>query len=65
MSIFKRTFDHPNLSYNWLCPICDTAADRPVVLLPVMLEPHEGLTVRAKQVHADYLEEGVRECLRE
>lgn len=46
-----RTFDHPNTSHGWRCPICNTAADRPVVLVPIP-GTEDGGIVEARQIHA-------------
>jgi len=58
MSIFKRTFEEPNLSNNWRCPICETAEIKPVVLMPVN-GTEDGGIVQARQMHADCLQYGV------
>ncbi len=64
MSVFKREFPHPNMSNNWKCPICDTGADRPVVLMPIPGTEDDGIC-QAKQIHSDCLENGVAHILRE
>lgn len=46
-----RSFDHPNM-VGFLCPICETRADRPVVLVPIPGTECDGI-VEAKQVHVD------------
>lgn len=28
-----RIFDHPNMHGDWVCPVCKTKADKPVVLV--------------------------------
>jgi len=45
-----RTFDHPNAANGWRCPICNTAADRPVVLVPIP-GTEDGGIVKANQIH--------------
>jgi len=46
----ERTFDHPNLlDGKWRCPICGTAADRPVVLVPI--RHVDEWNAEAEQVH--------------
>lgn len=47
-----RVFPHPNLGHGWICPICRTAADQPVVLIPKS-EPDEHGICEAEQVHAE------------
>lgn len=46
-----RVFDHPNTRNGWRCPICNTAADRPVVLVPIP-GTEDGRTAQAQQIHA-------------
>ena len=46
-----RVFDHPNMN-GFLCPICRTNADAPVVLVPIE-GTEDGLTVQANQVHEE------------
>lgn len=45
-----RTFPHPNTSHDWHCFFCKTAADAPVVLIPMPWTENDGI-VEAKQVH--------------
>lgn len=45
-----RVFPHPNTASGWVCPICKTNADRPVVLVPVEATD-DPMTYRAEQVH--------------
>jgi hypothetical protein len=47
----SRVFDHPN-PINFLCPICKTKADRPVVLV-ALPGTESGNIVEAEQVHAE------------
>ena len=44
-----RVFDHPNM-VNFTCPVCNTRADRPVVLVPIPGTEDNGIT-ECKQVH--------------
>lgn len=44
-----RVFDHPNMM-NFLCPVCKTAADMPVVLVGIP-GTEQGNIQEAKQVH--------------
>ncbi len=46
-----RQFAHPNME-NFLCPICQTKADKPVVLVGIK-EPEENGIVECKQVHSE------------
>jgi hypothetical protein len=46
-----RTFPHPNME-NFVCPVCMTSADFPVVLVPIP-GTEDGNIVQARQVHAD------------
>lgn len=46
-----RTFEHPNLD-GFLCPICGTADDKPVVLVGINGTEHDNL-VEALQYHLD------------
>lgn len=49
-----REFPHPNM-LNFLCPVCNTSADRPVVLVPLPSgdSNDDGRTVQAQQVHSE------------
>ena len=51
----NRTFPHPNLSHGWVCPVCRTSADSPVMLIPIP-GTEEGGIVQAEQVHAECVE---------
>lgn len=44
-----RAFEHPNMT-NFLCPVCKTAKDAPVVLVPIPGTEEDGIC-EAKQVH--------------
>jgi hypothetical protein len=46
-----RIFPHPN-PVNFMCPVCQTNADRPVILLPIPGTEKDG-NVECKQVHAE------------
>lgn len=46
-----RVFEHPNMS-GFLCPICKTAADQPVVLVGIP-GTEEGRIQQASQVHKE------------
>lgn len=48
----SRAFPHPNYAHGFVCPICRTAADAPVVLVPNS-EPDEDGICTADQVHED------------
>jgi hypothetical protein len=62
MSVFQRTFPHPNFSNDWKCPLCQTAEDRPVVLAPILGTLDDGIE-EARQIHADCLEHALRGAL--
>lgn len=46
------TFDHPNYSTGFECPVCHTGADQPVTLVPIP-GTEDGGIVECKQVHAE------------
>ena len=46
-----RQFDHPNPE-NFLCPVCQTTADKPIVLVGIK-GTEEGSIVECKQVHSE------------
>jgi hypothetical protein len=50
-----RTFDHPNTSNGWKCPICQTDKDMPVVLIGIQ-GTQEGNIVQAEQFHLECIE---------
>ena len=45
-----RQFEHPNTSEGWLCPICRTAYDAPIVLMGIP-GTEDGNVIECKQVH--------------
>ena len=45
-----RTFEHPNFSGDWVCPICGTAEDKPIVLIPIQ-GTQKGNNCQAEQYH--------------
>ena len=49
-----RVFDHPNMR-NFLCPVCRTKADKPVVLIGIPGTEDNG-TMRAQQAHLECYE---------
>lgn len=59
-----RTFDHPNTSHGWKCPICKTDNDEPVVLIGIN-GTQKGSIIEAEQFHLRciellyYKEEGI------
>jgi len=46
-----RSFEHPNMT-DFECPVCQTSADYPVVLIPIP-GTEDGNIVEARQVHAE------------
>ena len=50
-----RTFEHPNTSNGWKCPICNTDADKEVVLVGIA-GTEEGRNIQAEQIHLDCIE---------
>lgn len=46
-----RAFEHPNM-HNFLCPVCKTKADKPVVLIGIP-GTEDGNIMRAEQVHLE------------
>ncbi len=50
-----REFEHPNLSNDWTCPICRTADDKPVILVPIP-GTEKGNITEAHQMHTDCAE---------
>ena len=49
-----KVFDHPNM-LNFLCPICKTAEDKPVVLVEIG-GTREGYKAKAEQIHLACIE---------
>lgn len=47
-----RTFDHPNFTGGFTCPICQTSADKPVTLVGIP-GTEDGNNIQAAQVHAE------------
>jgi hypothetical protein len=50
-----RTFDHPNYTGGFTCPVCKTDADLPVTLIGIP-GTEDGNIMRAEQVHAECAE---------
>lgn len=50
-----RKFEHPNTSNNWVCPICGTNEDKPIVLIPIV-GTEDGNNMQAEQFHIDYID---------
>ena len=62
----SRVFDHPNLSLDWVCPICRTNADIPVILVPI--KQIDEWNAEAEQVHlkcAALVAETAREAIKD
>ena len=49
-----RFFEHPNPD-GFLCPICKTGDDKPVVLVKIAGTEKDGI-IEAKQIHLDCLD---------
>ena len=49
-----REFEHPNMT-NFTCPICNSSADRPVVLVGIP-GTEEGNIMQAQQIHSECYE---------
>jgi len=49
-----RVFEHPNM-VNFVCPICNTNDDKPIVLIAVDGTEDDGI-VEAKQYHLDCIQ---------
>ena len=52
-----REFEHPNLE-GFVCPLCDTSTDAPVVLIPIP-GTEEGNIMQAAQVHSHCIEQSL------
>lgn len=50
-----RVFDHPNLSNNWVCPICKINKDIPVILAGINGTQEDNI-IEAEQFHLDCIE---------
>lgn len=50
-----RVFEHPNMSNDWVCPICRFPVDHPVVLVKIFGTEDDGI-VEAEQVHVHCLD---------
>ena len=50
-----RTFEEPNISNDWKCPICETNNLEPVVLIGIE-GTQEGNNIQAEQFHLDCIE---------
>ena len=47
-----KVFDHPNTYTKFVCPICGTGDDKPVVLIPIDGTEKDGI-MEARQYHLD------------
>lgn len=45
-----RVFEHPNMTGGFICPICGTGEDAPVVLVGIA-GTEEGRVIQARQYH--------------
>lgn len=50
-----KIFEHPNISGNWKCPICNTNEDKPVTLIGIQ-GTEDGNNMQAEQFHVDCIE---------
>lgn len=50
-----KTFEHPNLDTDWICPICGTREDKPIVLIGIA-GTEEGNNIQAEVFHLDCIE---------
>jgi len=50
-----KIYEHPNM-LNFKCPICGTAADKPVTLVPISGTIEQNGLCEANQYHIDCLE---------
>lgn len=50
-----RTFKEPNLSADWVCPICNTSKKKEVVLIGIV-GTEEGNNMQAEQFHFECIE---------
>jgi hypothetical protein len=50
-----KTFEHPNTSNEWACPICKTNEDKPIVLIPID-GTEDGNIMEAEQFHLHCIE---------
>ena len=50
-----RSFKHPNTNGSWVCPICKTNDDKPVVLIGIV-GTQDGGNIQAEQFHLDCIE---------
>lgn len=50
-----REFAHPNMSGGFVCPVCNTGKDAPVVLVGIPGTESDG-TIECKQVHSECYE---------
>ena len=55
-----RVFEHPNFGEGVTCPICDTAEDKPTVLVGID-GTEDGAIIEAMQVHLDCLDLSINE----
>ena len=50
-----RSFEHPNTNGGWVCPICKTNDDKPVVLISIV-GTQDGGNIQAEQFHLDCID---------
>jgi len=50
-----RIFNHPAITDDWKCPICNTNEDKPIVLIPIA-GTRQGNNMQAEQFHVDCID---------
>lgn len=50
-----KIFEHPNLDADWICPICKTREDKPVVLIGINGTQKDSI-MEAEVFHLDCIE---------
>ncbi len=48
-------FEHPNISGDWICPICKMNTDKPCILIGID-DAESGNNIQAEQVHVHCIE---------
>ena len=50
-----KIFEHPNIEFGWMCPVCHSNEDKPIVLLS-KAGTRNGDIVEVEQCHFDCLD---------